>query len=495
MHFSLLKVFPAAALVLALLAPAWAGPSVPPSAPGELALGVPRAPDPHTDDLPGILDRGVLRVLTTYSPSNFFIVDGRPQGFEYQLLKEYARSLESRMKGRTIPFIVQFIPLLPEELVPALLQGHGDIVANDLHIEETDGTGAVFTSPYLGGVNVRLVSHRNVSPLRSLESLSGQEVVVPSHHGYRKEVSRLNHRLALQGLAHVNIKMADPGLTVEDVLDLVNAGVYGLTVADSHLAQLWAKAFPNLRIHKDIAVSSARNVGWLVRSGNDELKSSLDAFIGDHKKGTRIGNIYFRKYFERGLCLKGCLTTEHQHRFAGYRGLFEKFGRKYGLDWLLLAAQAYQESELRHDRVSEDGATGLMQVMPALARDKRLGGFDLQDVEQNVHAGARYMKHLLGVYFNGDDLEGQERLRFALAAYNAGPNAIEKARRKTGDMGLDPGKWYGHVEKGTRQLLGLEPVRYVSSINKLYVAYKLSSRSLSRRVMIKKRILARQSGT
>jgi membrane-bound lytic murein transglycosylase MltF len=134
-----------------------------------------------------------------------------------------------------------------------------------------------------------------------------------------------------------------------------------------------------------------------------------------------------------------------------------------------------------------------MQVMPGLARDKRLGGFDLQDVEQNVHAGAKYMKHLLRVYFNGDGLEGQERLRLALAAYNAGPNAIGKAREKAGDMGLDTGKWFGHVEKGARRLVGLEPVRYVSSINNLYVAYKLSSKSLSRRVMIKDRIVAQEN--
>lgn len=453
-------------------------------------MGIPRVTDTHTDDLSGILERGVLRVLTTYSPTNYFILDGQPQGFEYQLLKDFAGILENKREDSSIPFIVQFIPLLPEELVPALLQGQGDIVANDMHIEKTDGKQVVFSAPYLGGIKACLVSHRKIAPLKSLQDVSGKRVIVAAHHGYRKEVSRLNHRLAMKGLAHVQIEVADPGLAVEDLLELVNAGVYELTVVDSHLAMLWTRAFPELRVHEGIIAGSSRKVGWLVRAGNPELKRSLDKFIGNHKKGTKIGNIYFRKYFEKGLCLQDCLTLQHQNRFAGYRDLFQKYGRKYGLDWMLLAAQAFQESGLRQDRISEDGAVGLMQVMPGLARDKEIGSFDLQDVEQNVHAGAKYMKHLLESFFNAEDLEPEERIRFALAAYNAGPTAIRKARQKAAEMGLDPSRWFGHVERGARHLLGQEPVRYVIGINRLYISYKLSSSSLARRGQIKERVVS-----
>ena len=495
MDIKRLRIHVAAALMLAVLSSARAETTI--SAPGadELVLGIPRVTEPHTHDLDGILDRGVLRVLTTYSPSNFFIIDGRPQGFEYQLLRDFARILEQRMEDRTIPFIVQFIPLLPEELIPALLQGRGDIVANDMHIEGMEDKEAVFSAPYLGGIKACLVSHRSVEPLTSMRDLPGRKVIVADHHGYRKEVSRLNHDLAMQGLAHMRIEVADPGLTVEDILELVNAGVYGLTVVDSHLAQLWARAFPDLRVHEDLALGNSREVGWLVRSGNPELKRSLDAFISDHKKGTKIGNIYFRKYFQKELCLQGCLTLEHQSRFAGFRDLFQKYGAKFGLDWLLLAAQAFQESGLRQDRVSEDGAVGLMQVMPTLTRDRRIGRFDLQDVEQNVHAGSKYMKHLLDIYFNGEDLEDEERMRLALAAYNAGPSAIHRARLKAADMGLDANRLFGHVERGARLTLGLEPVDYVSRINRLYIAYRLSSQSLARRVRIKERIISRLTGT
>jgi membrane-bound lytic murein transglycosylase MltF len=155
--------------------------------------------------------------------------------------------------------------------------------------------------------------------------------------------------------------------------------------------------------------------------------------------------------------------------------LFKKYGAMYGFDWMLLAAVAYQESGLNPLRRSPAGAVGMMQVMPATAKSPRIGIDNPHWLENNVHAGAKYLALLRDTYFSHPDISSQERIYFVLAAYNAGPEKIRQARSLARGMGYDPDRWFRHTELAVLKLIGQETVRYVSNVNKYYLAYSLSS--------------------
>ena len=158
-------------------------------------------------------------------------------------------------------------------------------------------------------------------------------------------------------------------------------------------------------------------------------------------------------------------------RFQATLGIFKRYGSKYGFDALLLLAQGYQESRLNQNARSHVGAVGLMQMMPATGKALRVG--DIREADANVHAGAKYMAHLLDEYFQGSHFDEQNRNLFAFAAYNAGPNKIRRLQQEAAGQKLDPDIWFDNVERVAAAKVGQEPVRYVRNIYKYYVAYKL----------------------
>jgi membrane-bound lytic murein transglycosylase MltF len=151
--------------------------------------------------------------------------------------------------------------------------------------------------------------------------------------------------------------------------------------------------------------------------------------------------------------------------------LFQKYGAKYQVDWLLMAAQAYQESQLDHSRKSPVGAIGIMQIMPATGKQMQVG--DITQLEPNIHAGVKYIRHLIDVYFNDPAIDDLNRTLFAFAAYNAGPSRVRALRREALQRKLNPNVWFDNVERVAAQRIGRETVQYVSNIYKYYFAYTL----------------------
>jgi membrane-bound lytic murein transglycosylase MltF len=210
----------------------------------------------------------------------------------------------------------------------------------------------------------------------------------------------------------------------------------------------------------------------MVRKNNPQLKKSLNRFLRTHKKGTLLGNIYFRRYYENARQLKDPTTSAHRKKVGTYESMIRKYADRYGFDWLLILALAFQESGLNPSRVSRAGAVGIMQIRPATAKDPHVGIADVRDVENNIHAGVKYLAFLRDRYFSAEEIRPRDRIRLALAAYNAGPARIRKVRLQAKRMGLDPDKWFRNVELAALQSIGQETVRYVSNINKYYVLYQ-----------------------
>jgi membrane-bound lytic murein transglycosylase MltF len=116
---------------------------------------------------------------------------------------------------------------------------------------------------------------------------------------------------------------------------------------------------------------------------------------------------------------------------------------------------------------------GVMQVLPSTAADPNVAIERIDELENNIHAGVRYLAFLRDRYFSDPEISPLDRNAFSWAAYNAGPAKVRKMRQQAAKMGLDPNIWFSNVEVAAARVVGREPVQYVSNIYKYYVAYRL----------------------
>ena len=452
----------------------------PPAGP-ELSPAVARALEPWLGDLPEMRERGLIRVLVTYDKTNFFFAGGRARGFEYELLQRFGRQLNAGLGPGELATHVVFLPVPFGRLLPALREGRGDVAAAGLTITPERESQVAFTAPYLTGIDEVVVTAAGVEGIESLDDLAGRTVVVAHGTSYASHLRDLGRELESRGLPGIDVVEASPKLQSEDVLDLVNAGAVELSVADSHVAKLWSGVLPEIRVRDDLVVHAGSRIAWAVRDDSPRLREALNAFARENRRGTLIGNVLFQRYHADAQWLRNPLERSDAERLDELEAIFRSYAGRYGFDWLKIAALAYQESGLDQSRRSPKGAVGIMQILPSTAADPNVGIPDVSDVEQNVHAGVRYLAFLRDRYFSEEEIGESARFDFALAAYNAGPARVSEFRSRARALGLDPNRWFRNVEVAALELVGRETVRYVARVNKYYVAYRLARRSQRRR--------------
>jgi membrane-bound lytic murein transglycosylase MltF len=218
------------------------------------------------------------------------------------------------------------------------------------------------------------------------------------------------------------------------------------------------------------------------------LKAELDAFLAKNGLGTALGNMITKRYLVNTSYAKRATSETDRKRFQELAGFFKKYGDQYELDYLLMAAQGYQESGLDQNAKSQVGAIGVMQVMPATAKDLNVG--DITKTEANIHAGVKYMRFMVDQYFKDEPMDNLNKGLFAFASYNAGPGRVRQLRREAAKRGLDPNVWFGNVEQIASERIGRETVTYVSNIYKYYIAYRLTAEDRARRAEAKEAVKA-----
>ncbi len=426
----------------------------------------------YTDDLPGLLKKKYIRVLTTVNRTNFYIHEGHLVGYEYSLLNGYKKYLNKQVGKNKLNIVFEFIPVDRDELIPKLIRGYGDIAAAGLTITDRRSQRAAFSRPYLTGISELAVTPKGGFAPESAEDLSGKTVYVRKSSSYYTSLENLNGRLRSSDKAPVRIRFLSEELETESILEMVNSETIGITVADSHIARAWATVLKNIEVHESAALRTGSKIGWAVRKNNPKLLSSINTFLKTHKKGTLLGNIYFNRYYKDAEKLKNPIAIEQWENIEHTRQIIKKYAARYGFDWLLILAMAFQESGLDHSKKSGAGAVGIMQILPSTAKDKNIGIKNVHTLENNIHAGVKYLAFLRNRYFSSDSMRPRDQVRMSLAAYNAGPAKIRRARNMAEKMGLDRNKWFRNVELGALRIIGQETVRYVSNINKYYVLYQ-----------------------
>jgi membrane-bound lytic murein transglycosylase MltF len=269
----------------------------------------------------------------------------------------------------------------------------------------------------------------------------------------------------------VIIKRMPETLEDEDLIEMVNAGLIPLIIVDKHKADFWKRIFPKIKVHDDVAVRTGEDIAWAIRQGSPQIKAALDDFARRYGEGTAQGNRILARYLKNTKYVRNAASKAERKKFLALVQYFQKYGERYHVDWLLMAAQGYQESQLNQAARSPVGAIGVMQVMPATGAELRVG--DISQTGPNIHAGIKYMRWMMDNYYGDAPMTQLDKALFAFASYNAGAGRISRLRDLAAKRGLDPNIWFDNVEYIAAEKIGAETVTYVSNIYKYYIAYSL----------------------
>jgi membrane-bound lytic murein transglycosylase MltF len=429
--------------------------------------------EPFHGDFDAMIEDRVIRVLVTYNRTNFFLDGGSQRGISADALHEFEKELNKELRLGRRSLHVAAIPVLRDQLITFLEQGRGDMAVASLTITPERAERVSFTVPAARNVSELVVTGPRTPEIKTIEDLAGKKVFVRPSSSYWESLQELNSSFRNRGLDQIEIAAASEYLETEDILEMVNAGLTDITIADDYLARFWSQIFTNLIFRDDLSIATGRDIGWAVRRDAPELLKRVNRFVNSNREGRLLGNMLFKRYLEDTKYVRNALAETDRQRLEKVIDLFEKYGDTYDFDYLMIAAQGYQESGLDQSVVSRAGAIGIMQILPSTAADKSVGIPDISTADNNIHAGTKYMRYIADHYFDDPAIDEVNRTLFAFASYNAGPNRIRRLRAKAAESGYDPNVWFRNVEVVVANDVGREPVRYVSNIFKYYTVYSL----------------------
>ena len=459
------------------VAPAEPAAAAPEADDGTLTINIDALRSSWTGDLDGMIERRAIRVLTVNSKTIYFVDKGVLRGtaveyarlFEEELNKKLAA--EKKLKNKNLKVQVVFIPVQRDELLPALAAGKGDIAAAALTITPENRKRVDFTAAGMSNVNEVVVTGPDSPKIASVDDLSGKSVFVRKSSSYYESLVALNKQFAAKKKPPVTLREAPESLEDEDLLEMLDAGLIPLIVVNQYTADFWKQIFPKITVHEDVAVRTGGEIAWAIRKNSPQLKAALDDFARRNKVGTSIGNQLLTRYLKDVKYVKSATSAQERKKFQDLVAYFKKYGEQYDVDWVLMAAQGYQESQLDQSVKSHVGAIGVMQLMPATAKEMNVG--DVKKTEANINAGIKYMRYMIDQYYGNEPMTNLDKALFAFASYNAGPARVRKLRAEAKERGLDPNVWFHNVEYVAAERVGQETVTYVSNIYKYYIAYRL----------------------
>jgi membrane-bound lytic murein transglycosylase MltF len=438
-----------------------------------------------TGDLDGMIKRRMIRVLVPYSKTYYFVDRAVQRGISYDVTRLLEADLNRKLKTGRLRLSVLCIPVNRGQMIPGLLEGQGDIAMGNLTITPERLKQVDFTQPFMRNAVEIAISGPGAEPIGTAEDLSGKEVYLRKSSSYYQSIENLNAQLARAGKAPVKVRLAPENLEAEDILEMVHAGVVKITIVEDYLATFWKQIFPGLTPHPEAIVRSGGDIAWMVRKDSPKLMEALNSFLASLAKSGQSTDLLAR-YLKNTKWAKGVTSKEEIRKFEQTIALFRKYGDRYDLEYLLLMAQGYQESQLNQSARSRVGAIGIMQVMPDTGRDMRVG--DITQIEPNIHAGVKFLRSMMNEYYANEPMDRFNKMLFTFAAYNAGPGRVRGLRKTAAERGLDPNVWFNNVELIAAEKIGRETVTYVSNVYKYYLAYQMIEEEHAKRQETKEAI-------
>lgn len=417
--------------------------------------------NPIKRDLDEIKKDGKLKVLIAYSGTSYFLYKGKPMGYEYELLQYLADYLQLELE------IIVSKNL--NMLLPNLLQGDADLVAYGLAITNPRKKVAAFTD-YLYLTHQVLVQRKpanwrkltldNIkkSGIQDPIELIGDTVSVRKNSSYFERLQNLSQEMG----GKIITDTLDGSLSTAEIIQLVVDDKIKYTIADKNLASINASFFPILDV--DMPVSFSQRIAWAVRPNSPNLLEETNMWIREFRKQTDY-NVIYNKYFKNERSFKKRFKSEfysiNNNEISPYDEIIKAEAKILNWDWRFLASLIYQESRFKNEVSSWSGAAGLMQMMPATA--KEMGVADRLDPKDNIRGGARYLKKIYEGFDKITDTE--QRIKFTLASYNCGYFHVKDAQKLAQLNQLDPNVWEGNVDQ---MILALT---YPQNFNKEEIKY------------------------
>ena len=424
-----------------------------------------------TGDLDAMIERRLIRIAVPFNRTHYFIDKGIERGISYEYVKLFEEQLNKKLNTGNLKIHVVRLPEPRDRLLPALNDGRVDIVIAAMTVTPERQQLVDFTNPTRKGVNEVVVTGRNTANLTSPDQLGGTQIFVRKSSSYFQSLKQLNDRLKARGKPPVAIEEVPESLEDDDLLEMVNAGLIPATVVDDYLATFWTQVFPNMVIQNRAPVRVGAQLGLAFRKGSPKLAAELNQFIAEYGLDTATGRTINQRYLQSTKFVASATSEEERNKFLAMVELFRKYGAQYDVDYLLMAAQGFQESRLDQNAKSHVGAIGVMQIMPATGAELNVG--NISQVEPNIHGGVKYMRQLQDEFFKDEPIDPLNKLLLTFASYNAGPGRVRQLRREATARGLNPNVWFGNVEQIASERIGRETVTYVSNIYKYYIAYRL----------------------
>jgi membrane-bound lytic murein transglycosylase MltF len=239
-----------------------------------------------TGDLDGMIERRVIRVLTTYSKTTFFIDQGTPRGLIPDTFKMFEDDLNKRLKNKHLRVQIVYVPVAHDDLIPALVEGRGDIVAAGKVMTAWRAEQVDFTNPTRSGISTIVVTGPGVPPVTTVEDLGGREVYLRPSDVSKGGVEVFNAKLKASGKAPVRVRPAPEVLADEDLIEMVSAGLVPITLVDDYIAEFWQQVFPNVALNKGAAVRTDAQTAMMVRKASPQLLAELNAFLARYPVGS-----------------------------------------------------------------------------------------------------------------------------------------------------------------------------------------------------------------
>ncbi len=420
-------------------------------------------------DLEQIRQDGVLRLATRNNETNYFLFKGSQMGFEFDILQKFAKK-----NG----LLIEVVPSNSwEAMVELLDSGQVDVIGAGITPSLAREAVADFSIPYRETTQVAVFSEE-VEKIERPEELFTHEIHVRDHSPALDAIRQLEIRFGKKA----DLTLLPETLEEAEVLQQVASGEINVTVADRSVAELETASTQGLRVGP--AIGETKGTAFALRQNAPELKKALDAFLTRILRRKWYAIIERRYYADRGR-----LTRQRSHnqftlssgRLSRWDDLFRKYAERYDFDWRLIAALAWHESRFDPSSKSWAGAKGIMQIMPIAAKDLKMNCFASN--EANIHCGVRFLSRLRSQFLH---LGEEERIKFALAAFNAGAGHVRDARVLCLDYKLNPMIWENNVEQALLHLMswhyyrqyrsgycdGRQTVNYVNGILTLYRTYQ-----------------------
>jgi membrane-bound lytic murein transglycosylase MltF len=432
-----------------------------------------------TGDLDAMIKRRIIRVAMPVNRSFYFVDKGVQRGLSYEYATLFEEQINQKLKTGNLKIHVVPMPMPRDTLLPSLQAGKVDMVVAQLTVTPERQQLIDFTNPTRRNVSEVLVTGPGAPAITALGDLSGKEVFVRKTSSYFESLMALNRTLEAQGKPPVDVQPAAESLEDDDLLEMVNAGLIPATIVDDYLAEYWKTVFTDMTVHSSVTVRTGGDLAVAIRKQSPRLAAELNGFIAKNGLDSAIGRILNKRYLESTRYVKNAASEAERKKFLAMVNLFQKYGDQYKFDYLMMAAQGYQESRLDQGAKSQVGAVGVMQLMPETGKEQKVG--DITQLEPNIHAGVKYMRFVRDEFFEDQPMDDLNKGLFTFASYNAGPGRVRQLRREAEKRGLNPNVWFGNVERIASERIGRETVTYVSNIYKYYVAYRLISEERDRR--------------